>query len=160
GRTRLLRQDEEGAARAFDSLAQAPLGGWLGRALGAYALGHSESPSAPVESSDAVTARVATNQLLRAEALDRLREVESDAATTRALGLAGARRADLGHDLADACARARDVFEADPSDPVAAVYLSLLEKRAGRPIEAARALARAAKTLSDAELATQLSIEA
>ncbi|HEY3595168.1 MAG TPA: hypothetical protein VGL13_14885, partial [Polyangiaceae bacterium] len=160
GRTRLLRNDEDGAARAFDSLAQTPGGGWLGRALSAYALGHAQRPPSGSSSDLEETAKAQAPASPRAEALDRLREANIDSPTARALALAAARRADMAGDLTDACKRARDVFEADSGDVAAAVYLAELEKRAERPAEAARVLAKAAKSVSDAEVSSSLHIEA
>jgi hypothetical protein len=150
GRTRLLRSDEEAAARAFESLAQAAGGGWLGRALGAYALGR--EPKAPNGES--------AGSHLRPEALDRLREEHSDPSAVRALALAAARRADLAGDSADASRRAREVFEADSTDIVAAVYLAELEKRGDRPLEAARVLAKAGRAVTDSDARTSLHVEA
>ena len=62
------------------------------------------------------------------EPLDRLRRVEPDAQTMRALALAAARRADLGGNLDDASLRMHELFEAEPTDLACAVYLAGLEK--------------------------------
>jgi tetratricopeptide (TPR) repeat protein len=156
GRTRLLRGDEEGAARAFESISQTQGGGWLGRALGAYALGHpTKAPAAEAPAGDGHPRKVPS-----AETLDQLRFAETDAPANRALAIAAARRADLAGDVDKACARLRELFDSDPSDAVTAVYLADLEKRAKRPFEAAKVLATAASALSDAELGASLHLEA
>jgi cellulose synthase operon protein C len=162
GRTRLLRGDDEGAGKAFTAIGQAPGGAWLGPALGAYALGQAAN-------GETVNGDGAENGAERAPTprpppspamLDQLRAVESDAATARALALAAARRADLAGDTEEAATRLHELFEADRTDLVAAIYLVDLEKRAGRPLVAAKVLGALASSLGNPALAASLRIEA
>jgi len=162
GRARLLRGDDEGAAKAFSAIAQAPGGAWLGPALGAYALGHTRNGRSENDEGDESApecpdpARPAPSPAT----LDQLRAVESDAPTGRALAIAAARRADLAGNAEEAAVRLHDLFEADRSDLVAAIYLADLEKRAGRPLVAAKVLATLAASVPAGSLATSLHIEA
>jgi len=164
GRTRLLRGDDEGAGKAFTAIAQAPGGAWLGPALGAYALGHGDDGRTETETGEgeegAPEAARPSRPPPSPATLDQLRAVESDAATSRALALAAARRADLAGNTEDAAARLHDLFEADRSDLVAAIYLADLEKRAGRPLAAAKVLATLASSVPARGLAASLHIEA
>lgn len=158
GRTRLLRGDEEGAGKAFDALAGLPGGGWLGRALGAYALGlHAREKAKDSGGHD-------TEPTLRVRAapgpLDELRRAESDGAFRRALALAAVRRAERMGETDGVQSRLRELLAEDPNDLVAAAYLSEVERRAGRPVEAAKVLLSAAEGAAPAELATALYIEA
>jgi hypothetical protein len=145
-RARLLRGEEDGARAAFEAIAESPGGGWLGRALAAYGLGHRAKDGARGTPSP--------------QPLDQLRAAESTASMGQALALAAARRADLSGDLEQACARMRELFLADSGDIVSAVYLADLEKRAGRPLESAKVLSAAANALSDLELGAALHLEA
>jgi tetratricopeptide (TPR) repeat protein len=156
GRSRVLRGEDESAARAFESIAGAPGGEWLGPALGAYTLGR-RGPK-PAEGDAKVEAPA--KKVGPPEMLDRLRKAEPDAQAMRALAVAAARRADLGGDLDQACARLHELFEAEPGDLPCAVYLADLEKRAKRPLESAKVLATAAATVTDPELAALLHLEA
>jgi lipopolysaccharide biosynthesis regulator YciM len=172
GRNRLLRGDDEGAGKAFTAIAQAPGGTWLGPALGAYALGQAENGTNGA--SEANEGEVAERPSLVRDfpgsspsrpppspaTLDQLRAVEGDPTTGRALALAAARRADLAGNAEDARQRLHDLFEADRSDVIAAIYLADLEKRAGRPLAAAKVLATLASSVSSTALATSLHIEA
>jgi len=150
GRARLLRGEEDAARAAFESIAEAPGGGWLGRALAAYGLGHRAKRAA------AEGERV----LPLPGPLDQLRAAETNAPVSRALALAAARRSDIGGDVEQACVRLRELFQGDPSDVVSAVYLADLEKRSGRPLESAKVLSTAAAALSDLELGASLHLEA
>ena len=158
GRTRALRGDHAGAARAFESMTKAEGGGWLGPALGTYAL------AARAIRQQEETSREAWDgdprKAVAPELLDRLRAAESDGPTMRALSLAAARRADLAGDLDQACARLHELFDSDPTDLTCGVYLADLEKRAGRSLPAAKVLATSASTASDPELAGSLHLEA
>ncbi|MET0591267.1 MAG: tetratricopeptide repeat protein, partial [Polyangiaceae bacterium] len=173
GRTRLLRGDDEGAAKAFTAIAQAPGGAWLGPALGAYALGHgghdSKSANGEIEVSDddtlngvenGVAAPAKARPAPSPATLDQLRSVESDGPTGRALAIAAARRADLAGDIEDASKRLQELFEADRTDLVAAIYLADLEKRAGRPLVAAKVLSTLAAAVPSTALGASLRIEA
>ena len=162
GRTRLLRGDDEGAGKAFTAIAQAPGGAWLGPALGAYALGHgANGQSEPSASEEETTEGAPKSRPAPSPAtLDQLRAVESDGATSRALALAAARRADLAGNTEEASTRLHDLFEADRTDLVAAIYLADLEKRAGRPLAAAKVLALLASSVPTRGLAASLHMEA
>ena len=190
GRTRLLRGEDDAAARAFESVAQAPGGEWLGPALGAYSIGlrarrrheipddpgkspagddAAKSPagdggrsaeSAPPGEGSGNGVDAGKQKALSPELLDRLRVAEPDIETKRALSMAAARRADLGGELDQACARLHELFEAEPTDLACGVYLADLEKRAKRPLEAAKVLAAVASTLADRELGAALHLEA
>jgi hypothetical protein len=153
GRARLLRGEEDGARAAFEAIAESPGGGWLGRALAAYGLGH----RAKRAEADAPAGERA---LPSPQPLDQLRASENNAPMGRALALAAARRADLGGDVEQACVRLRELCEGDPSDIVSAIYLADLEKRSKRPIESAKVLSAAAAALSDLELGASLHLEA
>jgi tetratricopeptide (TPR) repeat protein len=158
GRSRVLRGEEESAARAFESIAGAPGGEWLGPALGAYTLGRQGGK--PTEGAEGeAKPEVAAKKVASPDMLDRLRKAEPDAPTMRALAVAAARRADLGGETDQACARLHELFEADPADLPTAVYLADLEKRAKRPVEAAKVLSSAAATVSDPELGAVLHLE-
>jgi hypothetical protein len=161
GRTRLLRGDDEAASKAFTAIALAPGGAWLGPALGAYALGHAANGRTEAnEGEESTEVAPAARPAPSPATLDQLRAVESDGATGRALAIAAARRADLAGNTDDAAARLHDLFEADRSDLVAGIYLADLEKRAGRPLAAAKVLATLATSVSAGGLATSLRIEA
>jgi tetratricopeptide (TPR) repeat protein len=162
GRSRVLRGEDESAARAFESIAGAPGGEWLGPALGAYTLGRRGAK--PADGAHGAEGGAKTEAPAKKvgppEMLDRLRKAEPDAQAMRALAVAAARRADLGGDLDQACARLHELFEAEPGDLPCAVYLADLEKRAKRPLESAKVLAAAAATITDPELAALLHLEA
>jgi hypothetical protein len=162
GRSRILRGDDEGAAKAFTAIGQAQGGAWLGPALGAYALGHGTDEYPAVLEGEANGVAGAPKARLEPSpaTLDQLRAVEADGATGRALALAASRRADLAGDAEDAAKRLNELFEADRTDLVAAVYLADLEKRAGRPLAAAKVLATLASSVQTPGLAAQLHIEA
>jgi lipopolysaccharide biosynthesis regulator YciM len=163
GRNRLLRGDDEGAGKAFTAIAQAPGGTWLGPALGAYALGRAgngTNGASEVSEGEVAERPKASRPPPSPATLDQLRAVEADPTTGRALALAAARRADLAGNAEDATQRLYDLFEADRSDVIAAIYLADLEKRAGRPLAAAKVLSTLASSVSSTALATSLHIEA
>jgi cellulose synthase operon protein C len=162
GRNRLLRGDDDGASKAFTAIAQAPGGAWLGPALGAYALGHrANGHREPSGGEEGTAEEVPKPRHAPSPAtLDQLRAVESDPATSRALALAAARRADLAGNAEEASTRLHDLFEADRTDLVAAIYLADLEKRAGRPLAAAKVLALLAAAVPARDLAASLHMEA
>src|SRR5260221_8637999 len=173
GRLRLLRGDDS-AARAFESIGQTEGGKWLGPALGAYALGLQSAK--PIEKANVLVSggtlpadggepqggepQGEAQRAFAPELLDRLRSAESDAPMMRALSLAAARRADLAGDLDQACARLHEMFEADTTDLACGVYLADLEKRAKRPLEAAKVLASAAAAVTDPDQSASLHLEA
>ncbi len=148
-----MRGERDLAAKTFESVSGISGGEWLGPALGVYTLGLRNGKGEP--SAEGLPAKTASP-----EPLDRLRRVEPDAQTMRALALAAARRADLGGNLDDACARMHELFEAEPTDLACAVYLAGLERRAKRPLEAAKVLSTAAAGLSDPALGASLHLEA
>jgi hypothetical protein len=162
GRTRLLRGDNDGAAKAFTSIGQAPGGAWLGPALGAYALGHTVNGKTETSEGheNAAEGPPPARPAPSPATLDQLRAVESNAGTARALAIAAARRADLAGNAEEAATRLHELFEADRTDVVAAIYLADLEKRAGRPLAAAKVLATLAGAVPAGELTTSLHIEA
>jgi tetratricopeptide (TPR) repeat protein len=151
-RARLLAGDEVGAAAAFEAIAlsgadESGVGprAWLGRVLGAYAIGLADrgAPAAP-----------------RAEPLLALAKVEADAAVSRGLAVVAAMRAARHGDLEGARAVLRGLAAELPGDEVTAACLAELERRAGRPLEAAEALATAALAVEEDDVAAALHLEA
>ena len=164
GRTRLLRGDDDAAARAFESVGQAPGGEWLGPALGAYSIGQRaqrrEVPNAgkPAEAAGRVPATAltaASTRPRRPAARIGLRAAEPDAGTMRADGSArgSRRRSRIFCARLTNCSHIRLTARAGCTPPD-------LEKRAKRPLEAAKVLAAVASTLADPELGAALHLEA
>lgn len=152
GRSRSLRGDTEGAAEAFSKLAA--LEGddtgssWLGRVLGAYALGLKKT--APGE---------AAHRCLPG-AIEALAAVESDANLARGLWVVAALRSARTGDVERARARLRELHEAAPGDEVVAIFLADLENRAGDLQAASTVLAACATATDDIDLGAALYIEA
>lgn len=152
GRSLLLRGDRAGAAEAFAKLATsagaAPGTAWLGRVLAAYAA----ALPGPGEE--------ATSAPRSADAIEELAKVEQDPVMARALWtVAALRRAQAGDDAA-ALARLGELAQATPGDPVVAVFLSELQRRAGDAHEAATTLSACAREAEDVDLAGALHLEA
>ena len=139
-------------------------GAWLGPALGAYALGHAgHGRTAPSARRRRASSRsrpsprrvpVAGNARSTARRRIRCRDESRARLSPR-----------LGAPISPATpkkpsTRLHDLFEADRSDPVAAIYLADLEKRAGRPLAAAKVLALLAASVPAAASLTSLHIEA
>ncbi|HVY47895.1 MAG TPA: hypothetical protein VHB21_18535, partial [Minicystis sp.] len=150
GRSRALRGDDAGAAEAFGKLAAADgeSAAWLGRVLGAFALGLRE----PVEGE--------AQKPRSAEAIEELAKVESEPLLARGLWVVSALRHVAAGKLDAARARLRELHEPAPSDEVVAVFLSELDRKAGDAAAAASALSACAATTDDADFAAALRIEA
>jgi tetratricopeptide (TPR) repeat protein len=156
GRARLLRGDEVGAAEAFSKIATA--GGddggagpsaWLGRVLGAYAIGLLRRDGEPEDAPRTLSAAAAVE----------LSKVEADAAIARGLSLVAALRAVRLGEIDRARAVLRELCEALPGDEVAAVFLAELERRAGDSVAAAVALGACAAAAEEDDVAAALHIE-
>ena len=158
GRARLLSGDDAGAAEAFDKVATSDAengaAAWLGRALGAYAIGLS-----PVEMEGEEGAAPAPP---RADAIELLASVEADPAMARALWIVAASRRVRAGDAEGARQKLRELHQADAGDAFVATFLSELERRAGQGASAAAVLsaAAAANEAEDGELSAALHLEA
>jgi tetratricopeptide (TPR) repeat protein len=148
GRQRLLRGDDDGGLRAFESLAQNQRGQWLGRALAAYAVG-----LRPDANGKAGAVRPA-------DALEKLGQNEPDRAMARAYALGAARRAHIAGDRDSAIAKLSALFDEQPADPLVAIYLAELLRNGEQPLEAARVLASSAAALGQTDLAGAIEVEA
>lgn len=151
GRSRSLRGDVAGAGEAFAKLAA--LDGdagssWLGRVLGAYALGIKKS--APGEAAHRAMP----------EAIEALASVESDANLARGLWVVAALRSARAGDGERARARLQELHEAAPGDEVVAIFLADLEQRGGNLGAASTVLAACATATDDIDLGAALFIEA
>jgi hypothetical protein len=159
GRSHLLRGDEAGAADAFAHLAEvgggAGAAAWLGRALGAYALGLNE-----LEDDDADEERVRTKKPRSPAAIEELAKVETDPEMARALWVVTALRSARAGDGESARKGLRDLHQAVPGDVVVAVFRAELERRAGDALTAADTLSACAKESADGELGAALYLEA
>ncbi len=160
GRSHLLRGDEAGAAEAFGHLAEvgggAGAAAWLGRALGAYALGLSDLE----EDADADdVARVKPKKERSPAAIEELAKVETDPEMARALWVVTALRSARAGDGESARKGLRDLHQALPGDVVVAVFRAELERAAGDALAAADTLAACAKESADAELGAALYLE-
>ncbi len=155
GRSKLLGGDEAGAAVAFLKLAasggeEARGSAWLGRALGAYAIG-----LAPVEDASP------TDKKPRAPAaIEALAQVETDPGMARALWVVAALRSACAGDVESARKGLRALHQQTPGDAVTALFLAELERRAGFPRAAAAALSACAADSEDADLGAALRLEA
>lgn len=152
GRSQLLRGDDASAGAAFAALASSEAEGswaWLGRALGAYALGL-RGPSG----------EEGQPKLRSPEAIEELAKVETDPMMARALWAVAALRSARAGDVERARARLRELHQASPDDQVVAIFLADLERRAGDPAAAAATLAACAGQSDDADLAAALHLEA
>jgi tetratricopeptide (TPR) repeat protein len=154
GRSRVLRGDTAGAAEAFAKLSVTETDGlaasaWLGRVLGAYALG-ARTPAAGEE------------QAIRPspEAIEELAKVETEPNVARGLWVVAALRSARQGDLDRARARLRELSEAAPADEVVAIFLSELERKAGDLAAAAAVLSTCAAATEDIDLGAALFIEA
>jgi predicted Zn-dependent protease len=159
GRSHLLRGDEVGAAEAFGQLAQIDGGSgaaaWLGRALGAYALGFNELEDD--DGADEPAPRVKPPR--SPAAIEELAKVETDPEMARALWVVTALRSARAGDAESARKGLRDLHQALPGDAVVAVFRAELERSAGDAIAAAETLAACAKESADAELGAALYVE-
>jgi tetratricopeptide (TPR) repeat protein len=146
-RMRLLRGDPE-ADKALASLAKAEGGLWLGRVLGAYALGLPKPDSADP-------------RLTRSpEQIELLAAAEEDPSMARALRVVASILRVRTGDRAAAVERLRVLHEEDSGDLLVAVLLADLERVAGDVAAAARALSGCAELVADAEVAAALHLEA
>lgn len=155
GRSRLLRGDEAGAAEAFMNLAaaggeEAPGSAWLGRALGAYAIG--------LVGADEV--QQADRKPRSPAAIEALAQVETDAGMARALWVVAALRSARAGDVEGARKGLRELHQQSPGDAVTAIFLAELERRADDPRAAAAALSACAGDSEDADLGAALRLEA
>lgn len=153
GRGRSLRGDTAGAAEAFAKLAslegESDAGSsWLGRVLGAYALGIKKQ--APGE---------AAHRALPG-AIEALASVETDANLARGLWVVAALRSARTGDVDRARARLRELHDAAPGDEVVAIFLADLEHRAGNLGTASAVLAACGTATEDIDLGAALYIEA
>lgn len=148
-RMRLIRGDDEEAEQALAALAKAQGGVWLGRVLGAYALGLGAGGTEQEQKASRSPLRLAE-----------LAEVEEDPAMARALSVVAAIRLARAGDRQAATERLRTLHEADPEDLLVAVLLSDVERAAEQPKAAAQVLAACASSLEDAEVASALHLEA
>ena len=156
GRSKLLRGDEAGAAEAFVKLAasggeEARGSAWLGRALGAYAIGLAAA---------AEDAEPADKKPRSPAAIEALAQVESDPGMARALWVVAALRSARAGDVEGARKGLRELHQQSPGDPVTAIFLAELERRAGDPRAAAAALSACAADSDDADLGAALRLEA
>jgi cellulose synthase operon protein C len=146
GRARILRGEVEAAAQAFEALALAPGGAWLGRALSAFVL--------PLVSS---STEVFGGTM---RSLSELWRLETDPERARALRLLLARRAVLGGDRPTAIAHLEELNKIDAADVVVAIELAALCRQEGRPRQAADILRACAIESEDHALQTALELEA
>ncbi len=153
GRSRSLRGDVAGAGEAFAKLAALEGEGeagssWLGRVLGAYALGIKKTPHGE-----------AAHRALPG-AIEALASVESDANLARGLWVVAALRSARTGDVDRARTRLRELHEAIPGDEVVAIFLADLEHRAGNLAAASAVQAACATATDDIDLGAALYIEA
>jgi hypothetical protein len=150
-RARALRGEHAGAAQAFEAIASAPGGSWLGHWLSAYAL--DVLPEAPADASAEPAKRPLETlvALAREEPAVPIARAERLVAALRALS-----RADLGAALELLDALAKD----DDSDPVVAVALAVLRARDGKYEQAASVLLGCASGVEDPKLSAALRLEA
>jgi tetratricopeptide (TPR) repeat protein len=155
GRSKLLAGDEAGAAEAFVKLAasggdEARSSAWLGRALGAYAIGLTAADdAAPADKKPRSPAPI-----------EALAHVETDPGMARALWIVAALRSARAGDVEAARKGLRELHTQTPGDAVTAIFLAELERRAGDPRAAAAALAACAADSDDADLGAALRLEA
>jgi hypothetical protein len=153
-RARALRGERSGATQAFESLAAAPGGSWLGQWLAAYALDVLPQNALATEPPPAEAPKKPWETLLslaRDEEAAPVARAERLVATVRALSR-GFMTAAL--ELLDGLSRD------DESDPVVAVALAVLRAQGGKVDQAAAALLGCAASTEDAKLATALRLEA
>ena len=131
-RMRLLRGDPE-ADKALASLAKAEGGLWLGRVLGAYALG--------LPKPDSADPRVTRSP----EQIELLAAAEEDPGMARALRVVAAILRVRTGDKPAAVERLRVLHEEDAGDLLVGVLLADLERAAGDVAAAARALSGCAR---------------
>jgi tetratricopeptide (TPR) repeat protein len=151
GRSKLLRGDDAGAGEAFAKLAacedEASPTTWLGRALGAYALGL----RAPADGAAAVRSP---------DPIEALARSERDPEVARGLSLVAALRAARQGDVARARTRLTELHHGQAGDEITAIFLAELERRAGDLGAAASALSACAAASDDRELSAALHLEA
>jgi cellulose synthase operon protein C len=154
GRARALRGERSGATQAFEAIAAAPGGSWLGHWLASYALDVLPQSALATEPPPAQTPKKPWETLV---ALSREEPVVSIA---RAARLVAAVRALSRSDGAAALELLDALAKDDDTDPVVAVALSLLRAREGKHDQAASALLACAAGVEDQKLATALRLEA
>ncbi len=149
GRLRLLRGDLSGARDAFASLSNAPGGGWLGPALGAFVLPLAPQP----EATDGEPA------LDTSSALTQLTSSETDPDARRALQVVAAIRARLASDTTQARTLLEALHEQNPGDCLVATALASVLAEAQEFAGAREALGACASTTDDPKLAAALNLE-
>jgi cellulose synthase operon protein C len=152
GRTRLLRGDRDGAAKAFDALATNEGSAWLGRVLGAYALGLVKAEKTEGEQSPAAARSPAF--------MEQLAEVEPDPGMARSLKVVAAVQTARAGDREGAAQRLRALHEKDNTDLFVGMILADIERALGRPVQAATVLSACAAGVEDGEMFTALRLEA
>jgi hypothetical protein len=150
-RARALRGEHAGAAQAFEAIAAAPGGSWLGHWLSAYAL-EVLPQAAPADAAEPAKRPGETLiALAREEPVVPIARAERLVAALRALA-----RVDVPAALELLDALAKD----DDSDPVVAVALAVLRAREGKYEQAASVLLGCASGVEDARLSAALRLEA
>lgn len=149
-RARVLRGDAAAANAAFQSLASARGGHFLGNALQAYLLPLLGNERAPHLEADAKPW----------EALSRLAELEADGPLARALRVAVSLRALGRGDQTRALHELQALHAAEPDDLVVAVALAALLRARGELGSQSDVLARSAEGAAEAELAAALYLSA
>jgi len=152
-RVRLLRGEDDEAEKALSSLAKVEGGMWLGRVLGAYALGLGAKKQEGQDEAKSAEGR-------SPEQLEQLAAVEEDPAMAKALSVVAAIRRARAGEQASALERLRELHEADVEDLLVAVMLSDLERATGNVKSSAQVLATCAASVQDADVATALHLEA
>jgi len=144
-----------GAVTAIDGLTSADEGMWLGRVLGAYALGLPRASAA--SSADSAVMRAPHRS---PERLELLASADKDSDRARALYVvASVLRVRMG-DKSGAIERLRVLHEHDEKDLLVGVLLADLERGNGNSGAAAAVLSKCASIVEDGELAAALHLEA
>jgi hypothetical protein len=154
GRARALRGERSGAMLAFEAIAAAPAGTWLGHWLAAYALDVLPQNALATEPPPAETPKKAWETLLA------LSREEQDLPVVRATRLAAALRALSRADVSAAIEILDGLSKEDDTDPVVAVALSVLQAREGKVEQAAAALLACAAGTENEKLSAALRLEA
>jgi hypothetical protein len=150
GRARAIRGERSGAEAAFQAIAEAPGGTFLGQTLLAFVL-------ELLPENDGDTAAQGSKPW---EPLVALAREETSAEVARAERTAAALRAlrkgenDVARELLSS------LHDDDPSDAVVGVALGTLETLRGRPTDGARVLSATAAATTDSELGVALRLEA
>jgi tetratricopeptide (TPR) repeat protein len=154
GRARALRGERSGAMQAFEAIAAAPGGSWLGHWLAAYALDVLPQNALATEPPPAETPKKPWETLLA------LSREEAAAPVARAERLVAALRALSRSDVPAALELLDGLSKDDDTDPVVAVALAVLRAQGGKHEQAASALLACAAGAEDERLAAALRLEA